>query len=205
MIPITQYAKVKDRYCLCYFGYSDEYLVLLRLIKPLLERRYPGLQLCLGCKDDKTHLLGNCRPILRMSQIKGERENYAYVREMGFDGISHPVEVLLSEANISEATICDQILPRNTNLCVVVTKGNYPTKDLTRKQTETISKSVQEQGYVVEVNAPVENASLVAGVESVGLFEAASRGIRTILMPTGFGLRLYKMLFPFGEVESRYL
>lgn len=97
-MSFEQYAKVKDKYCICYFGYNDEYLRQLRLVKPLLEGALPGVEIHLGCKDDKTHLLAGCDP-LKISEIKVRRKEYAYIRELKFNGVSHPVRDLLEECN----------------------------------------------------------------------------------------------------------
>ncbi len=40
MISFIEYAKISDNYCICYFGYADEYLVQLRMLQPILEREF---------------------------------------------------------------------------------------------------------------------------------------------------------------------
>jgi len=94
-----QYAKVKDNYCICYFGHNDEYLAQLVRVKPLIEAALPGIHIHLGCKDDKAHLLEGHSP-LKLSEIKIRRKDYAYVREMKFNGRTHPIKDLLEECGI---------------------------------------------------------------------------------------------------------
>ena len=100
MIGFEQYAKVKDKYCICYFGYQDEFLVQLRRIKPLIESALPGIQIHLGCKDDKIHLIADCNP-LKLSESKLRRKDYAHIREMSYNGVSHPVKDLLRECGVA--------------------------------------------------------------------------------------------------------
>ena len=111
MIGFEQYAKVKDKYCICYFGYNDEYLTQLALVKPVIEASLPGIEIYLGCKDDKTHLLENP---LKLSEIKIRRKDYAYVRELKFNGRTHPVKDLLRECGASIPGWLDRV-PDCTN------------------------------------------------------------------------------------------
>jgi hypothetical protein len=207
MIGFEQYAQIKNNYCLCYFGYSDEYLVQLRLIKPTLEQRFPGLTICLGCKDDKIHLLKDSGPLLAISKIKSNRKNYAYIREIRFNGKTHPIENLLTETPfLVEKTAKNGVFTAKTadfrlnNRCVIITHGAHPTQPLKPSQTKDLERLAKSQGFEPEVNTDVSNASLVMGVESVGLFEAAAQGIPTKLVPTGLGTRLYRCMFPKGEI-----
>ena len=201
MISFEQYARVKDKYCFCYFGYSDEYLVLLKYIKQVLESHFLGLNVCLGCKDDKIHLLQDFGHLLTISQIKVERSNYGYIREVKFNGSTHPIEDILNECGNLQICMM-QDAPRSTNKCVIVTEGAHPTKPLTDDQTQALIKIAKKENYEIDINGDAENASLVMGVESVQLFQAASKGIATKLVPTGLGVRLYKRLFSNGEVLS---
>ena len=199
MIKLSQYAKVKNNYCLCYFGHSDEFLVQLRLLKPVIERRFPGLNLYFGCKDDKHHLLEGCDPILKVSEIKVKRHNFAHIRELKLTE-THPVENLLVESGITNFVIRDTVLPQETDLCVIIKDGSHPTMPIERNNLNHLKARIESQGYRAEVRKDIKNAGWVVGVESVQLFEAAAQGIRTTLVPTGVGTRLYKHMFPKCEV-----
>jgi hypothetical protein len=59
------------------------------------------------------------------------------------------------------------------------------------------------EGYDVQVNPErslVDQAGWVIGVEAAPLFEAAARGIKTSLVPTGLGATIYQRMFPRGEI-----
>jgi len=202
MIRFSQYAKVRNNYCLCYFGYSDEYLVQLRLLRPILERNFPGINICLGCKDDKTQLLDKSQPILTLSKIKVHRNDFAHIRELRCNGRTHPVEDLLKESEIQNAIVVSNLQPRHTSKCVILTKGAYPTRNLEEREIRELKTMAKEEDYEVEMDADITDASLVMGVESLALFEAAGQGIKTKLAPTGLGACLYKLMFPRGQVIS---
>lgn len=171
----------------------------MRLIRPLLEQQFPGLNICLGCRDDKIHLLKGC-DVLALSRIKVDRIQFAHIRELAFNGQTHPVEDLLRESGITYPVIRTDVVCRTTNFAVLVTKGNYPTKSLEKSQIEQLKGWATNQKYDLGWDCSIDEASLVIGVESVQIFEAAARGIRTVLIPTGVGTLLYQRLFPNHEV-----
>ncbi len=113
---------------------------------------------------------------------------------------NHPIEDLLVESGITNFVIRDSVLPRTLDLCVIVKDGAYPTKPIERNDLEHLKSWAAHQGYRVEVGKDITDAGWVVGVESVALFEAAAKGIRTTLVPNGIGTRLYKMMFPKSEV-----
>jgi len=202
MIGYEQYARVKNNCCICYFGYSDEYLVQLRLLKPVIEHTLPGLRITLCCKDEKLPLVGDCETV-RLSEIKLKKQSFAYLSELTFNGSMHPVEDLLVEIGVRTVNLGVPQRERLNNRCVIVTKGNYPTGPLTQSQIAWLHTMARQEGYEVFVDEDWQNSSLVMGVESVQLFEAAAHGVQTRLVSTGVGTRLYKMLFPNGEVLHR--
>lgn len=200
MMQFSKYAKVKDRYCLCYFGHSDEYLILFKIICPLLEKAMPGLKLTFGCKDDKIDLVSDCDSIMKLSEIKVRRDDFGHLKEMRYNGKTHPVEDLIKECGVRQLAVSTQPRVAHTTKCVIVTKGNYPTIQLNQKQVMILKRIASEKGYNPEIDTSVKDAGLVMGVESVDLFQAAHQGIQTKLAPTGIGTWLYSNLFPSGEV-----
>lgn len=196
MTSFTHYAKIKDSFCICYFGHSHEYLVQLRLIKPLLEKHLPGLNITLCCRDDQYHLI---QQGLKLSEFAAEKNRFAYVFEVNYNHRIHPILDLLNDTGISDFEIHTP-MPTKTVKAVIISEGCFPTKSMELSQVKKMIEFAKEQGFDPEINSNIDNAGLVIGVESCGLFEAGSRGIRTILVPTGIGTRLYKGMFPKGEV-----
>lgn len=193
MIEFPKYAKIKDNYCICYFGNSDEYLVQLRLLAPIIQKHFPKIKLWFGCRDDKTHLLHDLN-VMKVSEIKVKRLEMGHIKELKFNGKTHPIEDFLSESEIREYKIQTPSAEPTTK-CVLITHGNYPTKPLSQNETQNLRNQFQKRGYDVEVDTDISNSGLVVGVESVALFEAASRGIEVKLIPTGIGAQLAKTMF----------
>lgn len=189
MINFNEYARIKDRYCLCYFGPSDEYVVQLMLLRPVIERELPGLEIHIGCKDE----LANFPRSMKLSEIKVRRSEFAHIKDVRFNGKTHPIEDLLNESNIQNWDVSVPIQEDHTVKCVVITRGNYPTKPLESRQIEACRKMFKN--YEVEIDGNIDHAGMVIGVESKELFLAASRGVRTKLIPTGIGSCLYKRMF----------
>lgn len=195
MIDFAKYAKIKDHYCLGYFGQADEYLVQLRLLKPILEKWFPGLTIYIGCKDDKAWILKDCHHIVLMSAIRNRTEDFIYVNELRCNGISHPIEDLLQEANVESIQVAAK--PSSPTVkCVIVTHGAHPTKSLSPQQIDQLRSMAFGRGMSPEIDVDVTGAGLVMGVESFSLYEALASGIETCLVPTGVGTRLYKQMCP---------
>lgn len=192
MINFTDYAKIANNYCICYFGYADEYLVQLRLIKPFLQQKFPELNIYLGCKDEKVSILKDCENVIKLTELKIRKTEFAHISEIKSNGETHPIEDLLISAGITKFAI-NVNKSKQTDRCVIITSGYYPTKPLEKDKIDKLKRMAPRN---CEINTNVSGAGLVMGVESEGLCEAASQGIETILVPTGVGTRLYKSMFP---------
>jgi hypothetical protein len=201
MIDFPKYAQIKDRYCVCYFGQSDEYVLQLALLKPLIESKYQGLKLYLGCKDETVDKLKlDQAQILKLSDLRSRRLEFGHMREIKFDGKNHPIEVFAKECDLPNYAVCQKIQDEKTIRCVIITQGAYPTVSLNQNQTDYLVKITKQLGFSPEINTTIENSGLVIGVESFDLFKAASQGIETKLISTGLGSNLYSMMFPHGEI-----
>lgn len=199
MINLEHYARIKNNYCLGYFGTSDEHLVQLRLLRPNMERQFPGLKIYLGCKDASYGYLQGCDRVVKVSEIRKRKLEFAHVKELRFNGKEHVIDLFAKRCNL-DCRLDIEPQKEHTALCVIVTEGSYPTKNLIKKQVDILKRVARERNYEVEVDGDIENAGMVMGVESPKLFEAAAKGIKTVLVPTGLGERLYERMFPNGEV-----
>jgi len=200
MFELPQYAKVKDNYCICYFGSSDEYLVILRTLKDVIQKRFEGMNLSFGCKDEKVHLLGEQSDIIKVSEIKLKRRQFAQIKHLEYNNETHPIEDLLVESGITNFAIPMPLIKEHSQKMMITTIGSYPTVPLKQHNIEMLKKMGMKAGYFVEVDTNWQDAGWVAGVESVALFEAAAAGTKTSLIPTGVGKRLYQRMFPNGEI-----
>lgn len=206
MIGLEQYGKIYNNYCICYFGYADEYLVQLRLLRPTIERKFPGLNLYIACKDEEKrnkYLNGDPKSFTK-DQLRANKNDFAYIHELVFSANSnqHPVEKFLADSEITYYAVQSELQETHTSRCVIVPRSLRPTKDLTELHVKKLSIFAQKQGYYVEVSNDLRGAGLVIGVESPTLFTAASMKIKTMLVPTGLGTHLYKKMFPSAEVSE---
>lgn len=150
MIPLHEYVKIKDNYCLCYYGESDEYLVLLRLLKPIIENHLPKLKLHISCKDEKAYLLDNA---VKLSEGSLGKFKFAHAKEIKYSGEGHPIEELIAEIGINAISVTEIAEVTNNN-CVIVTKGNHPTKSLNSRQISAIKQKCIERNYETEIDVP---------------------------------------------------
>ncbi len=200
MIDLEHYARIKNNYCIGYFGNSDEHLIQLKLLRPCMERKFIGLNIFLGCKDVSYGYLQDCDKVIKLSEIRKRKREFAHIKELRFDGKSHVVYQFLEKCDLTSCPVVIEEHPVCTDLCTIVTQGSYPTKPLVKKQIDVLKRVARDKDYTVEIDGPIDNAGMVAGVESTKLYDAASRGIKTILVPTGLGERLYESMFPNNEV-----
>jgi hypothetical protein len=181
---------VKDRYCIYYVGFCNEYLLILYYLRPAIEAELPGIQI---------YLCGNNLPpgnrIFELSELEAKRKEMAYVRELTCDLVHHPVEELLKESSLTLKYWMPPAIKLCRNNCIICPDGKIPTKSLTSKQIEKIKLTTHG-----EVGDDIENKDWIVGVENEQLFKAAFNGVRTTLVPTGVGTNLYKKLFPRGEI-----
>jgi hypothetical protein len=201
MIEFPKYVNIKDNYCVCYFGPADEYLLQLSLLKPVIESQFGDINLFIGCRDEKIDKL-NCDSVLKLSELKLKRLDFGHIREIKYNGLTHPVEDFVNESNMQNIVVCNELKKQHTTKCVIVSKGNYPTVSLDSKKIETLKRMAASEGYSPEVDGDISEAGLVMGVESYDLFLAASQGIKTRLVKTGIGHNLFKKMFPKGDLMN---
>lgn len=198
-VPLTNYARIKNRYCICYYGPCDEYIVQLINLRPLIEKNLPGLQIFISCKDDLDYLVKNQERIVLKSKILEEKKNFAHLRQLKCNMEEHPVYSLLEESNINLNLKVD-LEKEYSKKCVITPMGILPTKSLSPNQIEHLKNVARNKGFTdVIVGDDISGAGLVIGVENSTLFQAAFKGIRTILVDTGLGKQIYKLITN-GEV-----
>lgn len=96
MIPLPLYAKIKDRYCIGYFGKSEDTLLDLKKARPVIEKELPGIQVYICCDDEKADLLSGEDRVFLKSELQDKIKEIAYFREM----LEETVIDLLEESKI---------------------------------------------------------------------------------------------------------
>ena len=193
MIKLSSYSKIKDRYCVCYFGFCNEYIIQLLYLRPRIEAALPGLELYIGCHDRLAPLTDGYEKIVFVSQIEAQKENFAHIRVINYDGSgNHPIQTLLKESSISLPYV--RPLQKSSKKCVIYPIGYLPTQPLSPTMLEKVKNHCMQQGYQITIESSMEDVGWVVGVENEYLFKAAFAGIRTSLVPTGIGTQFYQML-----------
>jgi hypothetical protein len=199
MIGLTEYSVLKNNICLTYNGWCDEYLLQLDILKPFIEKQ-KNISMFISCRDDKKILFPDKDYFIPSSGLSNYKFGFTY--EITFDGQNHPIDNFLKLLSIDRIESKKIEKDSITNLCVLLTKGNYPTKNLNSDQIDFLTKIAKQKGYDVVKDQSVFDAGLVMGVESFDLFKSASLGIETCLFDTGLGLNLFKKMFPHFETIS---
>lgn len=192
-VSLPFYAKIKDKCCICYFGYSKEYLIQLNLLLESIEKELKGIIIYIACKEDCVYLFNKKERILTKEQFQQQKENFAFIKEINCDTINHPIETLMDESKIPYLKI--KTNQENFKECVLLTNGNFPTKNLEEIQIEKIKKHLENKGIHVEVNKPTNNFNWIVSVENEDLFIAAQHNKKITLIPSGIGTNLFKKMF----------
>lgn len=198
--PFPYYNEIKSKLCIYYLGHSKEYLVLLRLLRPTVEKEF-DLDIYICCRDEYVCWLDGSK-IIPLSQFENKKKEFVHAMEITYasDEI-HPISRLTKDITFKKI---EQGKPK-TQIGIIIEEGNFPTKPLTPKQTSKLKEWLIIKGMkpiiANDINL-IETAGIVAGVESEFLFQAAALGIPTALVPTGIGTELYQYLFSPGLVIS---
>lgn len=199
-IDLKLYSKIKDKYCITYLGSCDEYLIQLKLLRPLLEAKYPGLEIYICSKNNSYDLIADEPKTLKYSDLKEHQNQFAYVRNISYEEYAHPIESLLTECGLVRYSItnCNKDL---TNLCGIYSQGIYPTKSLNTDQIKKLCRYISDRGFVPVVDKPdLTGIGWAIGVENQFMFLAGAKGLKTTLISTGLGTNLFKTMFPSAEI-----
>lgn len=199
----TYYIKIKDRYCLCYFGHNGEYVVQLKLIRPYLEMSYPDLKIYLSCNKNLFYLIQDEDNVLIKEDLYKSKRAFGNIEEIKCNiNKKSPVLKLLENAEI-KCPVISREASIKTSLCFFSNKCHPPVKPVPEHTLNTIKNSVEKKGFIVNDNPNVndlERAGWIIGVENEILYLAASMGIKTTLLSSNGSSNVFKMMFPEAEV-----
>jgi len=102
-MPLEQYAKVKDKYCVCYFGPSPQHLAQLVAVRPYIEAELKGIEVHIGYRNDLLYVVEKEERIVAQSKIKERKLEFGYIRELRHNPNDHPIEFFLTESNLIAA------------------------------------------------------------------------------------------------------
>lgn len=198
-ISLPHYATIKNRYCICYLGSCNEYILQLLYLRSAIEKELPGIELWIAHKNEVSYLVKDYNKTISITKLQNNKRNFAYIRNLKCNMRDHPIMELIEESEILLSSLVVPKSPRTTK-CIICPKGFLPTRSMSPKIIEKIISHCVVKGYDVEIGTDIEGAGWVVGVENEQLFLAAFRGIKTSLIPTGIGTDFYKKLFSQGEI-----
>jgi hypothetical protein len=192
-----KYLTVKNKLCLSYFGVFNEFVRQLVYLRPAIEAELPGLELYIACQEDLKNDL-NCDRVITRSEM--QLLHFAYIKDLTFDQIKHPVLELLNESNLTLKHLIPVVGEPLNKTCAILSKGMAPVRSLSESQLNQVKSRVIAKGF--ELTDDVDSAGWVVGVECDALYKAACQGVATSLVPTGFGIKLFQLMFPQNEILS---
>ena len=197
MIALSSYVHIKNKYCICYLGNCNDYLVQLLYLRPHIEQQLSGIELYICYRDASSYLVQGYERIVNANEIEEKKKEFAHLRVLECNLQTHPVWDLLTESDLKIPRF--PTIKSQTTKCVIYPKGFIPTRSLTPNETEMIKSKYTKAGWQVQIEGSPDGAGLVIGVENEQLFRAAFTGVKTALVPTGVGTELYSHLFG-GEI-----
>lgn len=99
MLSLHDFARIYKNYCLVYTGPEHEVVVGLVRARAMIEQTF-DVSIYICCRDE---LFFNAPRMIKMTQIRMEKKNFAYMREIGWENGKSPVDVLLDECGLSMA------------------------------------------------------------------------------------------------------
>ena len=114
MIPLSSYAKVKDKYCIFYPGPLAKYIVHLLAVRPYIESELPGIEIHIACVDRLLYVAEGAERIHPQSKLVEMKTHFSYIRKLTYDLSINPVEALLMESDLKEslAYLNNEIIPK---------------------------------------------------------------------------------------------
>jgi hypothetical protein len=169
-------------------------------LRPAIEQELPGIQIWICCPDRLSYLVEKEDRIILASALDANKKEFAHIRQLRGDHVNHPIWNLLEESQLVLPDLRPPQINRDRKICAIWPSGNSPTKSLNGQQIESLMRLARDKGYSTTIEGNPDECGWIIGVENETLFRAGVKGIRTSLVPTGVGARLYQKMFPCGEV-----
>ena len=163
-----------------------------------IEKELKGITIYIACNSDSIYLFEEKERILTKQQFETQKENFAFIKQINCNTITHPIEDLMDESKIPYLKI--KTNKENFKECVLLTEGNFPTKNLEKEKIEKIKSYLENKGISVSINESIEKFNWIVSVENEQLFLAAKENKKITLIPSGVGTNLFKKMFENAEV-----
>jgi hypothetical protein len=98
-IRFPDYAKIKNRYCICYFGPNEKTIKQLKYLRPILEKTFPSTEVYVCLRDQ--FVSNSEEKTLKYSNIQENKRNFSHIRELTFNMKDDPIIEFLKESELS--------------------------------------------------------------------------------------------------------
>lgn len=192
--PFSKYVQIKDKVCIGYFGYTEEYIVQLRALRPNMESSFPGVNIYLACREEFLGRLKGEPMTMSLGDLKSSRKEFGMVYEVLRGNRCHPIEEFMEASGIP----CEVRIPRveRTSKCLIFPSGGTPADSMRDDQVQKAMAFARANGYRPEFGEDLTGVGLVVGVESPQFYEAAFSGIEAKLVTTGKETKFFEKMFP---------
>lgn len=194
-ILYNNYIKVKNRYCIKYFGVFDEFLFQLIYLRPAIERELIGTKIHFCCEDRLAEKLQRIPRIVYRSDFS--KNDYGYVRTLNFDYKKHPILELIEESDLKLNHLPSMPpLKKFNKKALIISKDSNGKVKLEEKLINKLKENLTNCELQVEIDVEnIDDFGTIIGVESANLYLGAMKGINTTLISENFGDKLFKLMF----------
>lgn len=200
-IPLKKYLKIKNNYCISYYGPNKEYITQLKLLRPLIEKEFPELNLYICVNKNNLYVLKGEKNFFSKEDLVTRKKDISYIREIKSEIKFHAIENLLEESKIEIKPILKTVKNNNHGKAGIITKGVFPNRPLNSTQIIKAENFIKEKKCVPLLNPEInDKLDFIIGVENEITYEIAALGVKTYLVPTGNGENLFLKMFPSNEI-----
>jgi len=167
-----------------------------------METTFPGIKVFVSCLPEYLYLLKDTPRNISKNELLTNKKNYAYIRELSSNMITHPVEDFMKESDMPCGPIANLPSPLEIKpqTCALLTNSTTTSQSLNGNQIQKACEIIKGMGCEPIVNEYSMTCDWIMGVENEFLFEAASKGKATTLISTGLGENLFQSMFPGGQI-----
>lgn len=190
---LPEYNKIKDNYCIAYYGHCRDLILEIKLLLPQMRQHYPEINIFISLLDQYSYFFQEETNFIPQSQIQNKKKNLAYTREFRRDFEVHPLYEFLKESDIEIQHLA--VIPKpHGKVAGLICQSNSPVKSLSGSEIQKYENYCKSRGFKVVINDS-QNVDWVLGVESEELINSAMSGKPTTLIESGSGTELLTKMF----------
>lgn len=192
-ILLPEYNRIKDNYCIAYYGHCKDLILEIKLLLPQIRQNYPEINIFISFLDQYCYFFPEEINFIPKSKMQDQKKNLAYIRELRHDYDIHPLNVFLKESDIEIQPLITLPKPSG-NVAGLICQSNSPIKSLSGLEIQKYENYCKSKGFKVLINE-YKNVDWVVGVESEELIDGAMSGKPSSLIESGPGTELLTKMF----------